>query len=290
MEGVIDAEHHLRIGELSRRAGVSPELLRAWERRYDLLRPVRTPGGFRLYSTADEERIRRMQANLAAGLSAAEAARLAAVQPGEAASGTRPLDADGRALASALDRLDEAEAQRELDRLLAAFTLETVLGSVLLPYLHELGERWATGEATVGQEHFASNLIRGRLLGLGRGWDLGTGPRALLACAPGEQHDLPLIVFGLLLRARGFRITFLGPDTPLDTLAEVAARLEPELVVVSATMPTLLPVDMPVLAALAREHRLALGGAGITHELAEAARAELLDDDPFAAAASIAGR
>jgi DNA-binding transcriptional MerR regulator len=287
---VVEAEHHLRIGELSRRAGISPELLRAWERRYGLLRPIRTPGGFRLYSAADEERIRRMQANLAAGLSAAEAARLAASAPNETGAEAGAPIPDARALAAALDQLDEAEAQRELDRLLAAFTLETVLGSVILPYLHELGERWATGQATVGQEHFASNLIRGRLLGLGRGWDLGTGPRALLACAPGEQHDLPLIVFGLLLRARGFRITFLGPDTPLDTLAEVAARLQPELVVVSATMPTLLPVDIPPLAALARAHRLGLGGAGVTHELADAVRAELLDDDPFAAAASIAGR
>jgi DNA-binding transcriptional MerR regulator len=78
-------EHHLRIGELSRRAGVSPELLRAWERRYGLLRPARSAGGYRLYSADDEARIRRMQAHLSEGLSAAEAARLAA-----AAVGTSP--------------------------------------------------------------------------------------------------------------------------------------------------------------------------------------------------------
>ena len=67
----------LRIGELARRVGVSDHVLRAWERRYGLLRPVRSPGGYRLYSDADERRIRRMQAHLAAGLSAAEAARAA---------------------------------------------------------------------------------------------------------------------------------------------------------------------------------------------------------------------
>src|SRR5437588_2537185 len=67
----------VRIGELGRRVGVSEHVLRAWERRYGLLRPVRTPGGYRLYSDADERRIRRMQAHLAAGLSAAEAARVA---------------------------------------------------------------------------------------------------------------------------------------------------------------------------------------------------------------------
>src|SRR6201987_6568850 len=65
----------LRIGELSRRLGVSDYVLRAWESRYGLLQPVRSAGGFRLSSEADESRIRRMQAHLARGLSAAEAAR-----------------------------------------------------------------------------------------------------------------------------------------------------------------------------------------------------------------------
>ena len=71
---------HLRIGALSRRVGVSPELLRAWEQRYGLLRPLRSRGGFRLYSPADEERVRSMQRHLDAGVSAAEAARLALAQ------------------------------------------------------------------------------------------------------------------------------------------------------------------------------------------------------------------
>ena len=281
-------QHSLRIGELSRRAAVSPELLRAWERRYGLLRPIRSDGGFRLYSAADEERVRRMQAHLAAGLSAAEAARLAAATAEDAAPAGRPLDPDAGALGAALDRLDEGAAQREFDRLLAVYTVETLLGQVVLPYLRALGERWETGEATVGQEHFASNIIRGRLLGLARGWDEGGGPRVLLACAPGELHDLALIVFGLLLRSRGFRITFLGPDTPLDALADTAARLEPELVVLSATMPTLLESDMPQLASLARTHRLALGGAGVPPELAAAVGAELLAGDPVAAAGAVA--
>jgi MerR family transcriptional regulator, light-induced transcriptional regulator len=275
----------LRIGELSRRSGISPDLLRAWERRYGLLRPVRTQGGFRLYSRDDEERIRRMQAHLSEGLSAAEAARLAAGVPDRAAGAT-PLRPDASALAAALDRLDESSAQAEFDRLLGAYTLETLLAEVVVPYLNDLGHRWETGEATVGQEHFASNLIRGRLLGLARGWDLGRGPSAVLACAPGEQHDLPLIVFGLLLRARGYRITFLGADTPVDTVLDVAARVEPELVVLSSTMPGRLEAASRLLELLGRGSRLALGGAGATAELADAVGAELLRDDLVEAAAA----
>src|SRR5206468_4525504 len=62
----------LRIGELSRRLGVSDHVLRAWESRYGLLQPVRSAGGFRLYSEADESRVRRMQAHLAHGLRSEE--------------------------------------------------------------------------------------------------------------------------------------------------------------------------------------------------------------------------
>ena len=115
----------LRIGELSRRLGVSDHVLRAWESRYGLLQPVRSAGGFRLYSEADARRVGRMQAHLARG-----------------------------------------------------------------PYLAELGERWERGTASVAQEHFATNVIRGRLAGLARGWGNGHGPRAVLACPQGSFTTL----------------------------------------------------------------------------------------------------
>ena len=98
----------------------------------------------------------------------------------------------------------------------------------MLPYLRELGERWERGDASIGQEHFATGILRGRLLGLARGWGArARGPHALLACAPGEHHELGLIAFGLGLRDRYWRITYLGPDTPLDTVAEIAEVAAP---------------------------------------------------------------
>ena len=106
-----------------------------------------------------------------------------------------------------------------------------------MPYLRDLGDRWERGEITVAQEHFASNVVRGRLLGIARGWGRGVGPRALLACAPGEQHELGLIAFGLALRAHGWRIEYLGADTPLDTIATSPNTLDVDLVVVSAVTP-----------------------------------------------------
>src|SRR3954453_22592905 len=182
----------LRIGELSRRVGVTPDLLRAWERRYDLLRPHRTRSGQRLSTDADEARVRRRLGHMDRGYSPAVAARLAGQAPprpvppraaAHAAAATPPFPptaaapplmpptgaapADlaglGEELRAALHGLDEAAAESALDRLLAAFALDTVLRDVVLPFLHDLGDRWARGTVTVGQEHFATAVIAGRL-------------------------------------------------------------------------------------------------------------------------------
>jgi DNA-binding transcriptional MerR regulator len=256
------AQGALRIGELSKRVGVSPELLRAWERRYGLLRPTRSPGGLRLYSAEDVERIRRMRQLLAEGFAAAQAAELAlADEPADSEAPAGLVDAMRDELTQALDAFDEAGAQAILDRLVATLTVETLLAQVVFPYLRDLGDRWERGEASVAQEHFASNLLRGRLLGLARGWGRGLGPAAVLACLPGEQHDLGLIGFGLALRARGWRIVYLGTDAPIETVIETCERLQPSLVVLSAVNPERLSPVSAQVRRLAKNHRVALGGA-----------------------------
>lgn len=280
---------YIRIGALSKRVGVSPELLRAWERRYDLLRPDRSPGGFRLYSDADVARVQAMQEHLARGLSAAEAARLAlefsAAETAVDDGFTAPvLDASLANLRQGLAGFDEAGAHSALDRLLAAFGLETVLRDVVLPLLRELGESWARGDTTVAQEHFASQLIRGRLLALARGWDRGTGPRALLAAPPGEMHDLGLIVFGLALRDRGWRVTFLGADTPVDTILDTANRLAPQLVVVVTLLESRLGAVADELRALTEAWAVAVAGAGASEEIAALIGADYVPDGPLEAA------
>jgi DNA-binding transcriptional MerR regulator len=254
----------LRIGELSRRSGVSPELLRAWERRYGLLDPVRSSGGLRLYSLDQLARVRRMQENLAQGLAAAEAAALArrdevaAGAPGPALE----IDTARAELADALAAFDEPRAQAILDRLLALATVDSVVSDIALPYLNELGSRWESGRASIAQEHFASSVLRGRLLGLARGWGRGLGPRIVLATPPDEFHDLGLIAFGVLLRARGWRVAYLGANTPIDSIVEAAAALEPQFVVLAAVSGRRFTSNAEPLRELARAQRLALGGDG----------------------------
>jgi len=315
----------LRIGELSRRVGVSEHVLRAWESRYGLLKPERSKGGYRLYSEADQIRVRRMQAYLADGLAAAQAARaaLADEQPAGIATGlaadpmtvagvatvaqattaeattAEPTTADpasradlaysASALTQALDELDEPGAQAVLDRLLTDFTLETVLRDVLLPFLRELGARWESGAVTVAQEHFASHVIRGRLTGLARGWGSGRGPQALLACPPDELHDLALLVFGIVLNRRGWRIAYLGVNTPMGDAIQVTSDTRPSLVVLSATNPERFTAVRAELTALAGMAPLALAGAGATQDLAQRIGARLLAGDPVTAAEHLTG-
>ena len=279
----------LRIGELARRTGASPELLRAWERRYGLLRPARSQGGFRLYTAADEARIRRMRDYLSRGVAAAEAARLALDTEAAAPDARLPEAAvapaaAARELAAALDQFQEEQAHTVLDRMLAAYRIETVLRDLLIPYLHDLGERWARGEVSVAQEHFAANLVRGRLLGLARGWGQGHGPAAVLACLPGEQHDLGLLAFGISLQRRGWRIIYLGPDTPIATIHHAVGRLRPDLVVLTSTVAEHVAAHADAIADLARTTSVALGGAGATAELASRTGMRLLDTDPVTAA------
>ena len=261
----------IRIGELARRTGVSPELLRAWETRYGLLQPSRSPGGFRLYSVRDEARIRRMTTLIGDGVSAAEAARHALTDDQvHATTIESPLVGQlADELRTALDSFDGAGAHTVLDRLLASVSIDVVLADVLLPYLRDLGDRWAAGRASVAQEHFASNLIRGRLLGIARDWGSGDGPALLLACLPAESHDLGLIIFGILAARRGWRVTFLGADTPLDTVLESIRSLEPSLTVLLATKPSLLATHADEIRRLTALTTTAIAGITDTHAAAD---------------------
>ena len=192
-------------------------------------------------------------------------------------------------LTEALDSFDEDKAQSILDQILAIYSLDALLQQVVMPLLRDLGDRSTVGESSIAQEHFASNVVRGRLMSLARGWGQGRGPIAVLACPPNELHDIALVAFGLALRARGWRITFLGTNTPVETIAETAAAVSPAVVVVAAEMERHLSAVADLIAALAREVPVAIAGAGATPDLASRTGATCLRGDPIAAADRLSG-
>ena len=284
----------MRIGEISRRTGVNADVLRAWERRYGLLRPQRTAGGTRLYSATDETRVRLMQRYIADGLPPAQAAEMVTaarltVRPGRTGA-VPPADvaAAHEEMRASLDRFDETSAQRALERLFGAYSPLAVVRDVMMPYLAEVGDRWADGHVSVAQEHFASNFLHARLLAFARGWDRGLGPRALLACAPDEQHTFGVIAFGVALHHFGWRITYLGANTAVAMIEEAAIHVEPDLVVVAAARSERLVPIADDLRALGRRWPTAIAGPGASPALAARAGARHLDADPVGAAESVA--
>jgi DNA-binding transcriptional MerR regulator len=283
-----DAERGaLRIGALSRRVGVSPPVLRAWESRYGLLQPDRSEGGFRLYSPADEQAVRAMKRHMARGLSTAQAAEAAIAErsegPGDSAGEPGGGSAAGD-LTEALLRYDEAAAQAILDRAFAHQPLEAVLTGLVSETLRGLGDGWAGGEVSVAQEHFASNIIRARLLALARGWDVGAGRPVVLSCLPGEQHDIGLVCFGLALWRRGWRIVYLGQSTPISDMREAIGGVDAPICAVHAHTEDLVLRSEAELSDLASDVRVALTGAGATDAAAARIGAERFAGGPVEAA------
>ena len=273
----MQVERRLRIGELARRTGTSPELLRAWEQRYGLLDPVRSASGYRLYSAADEQRIRAMRARLAEGMSAAQAALAVRVAPA-------PADALER-LSAAFDRFDAAAAEDLLDQLFAARSSEDVIVEVVLPVLSVIGERWRRGEQEIAREHFASNLIGGRLRGLARGWDVepARGPcwRARRASATTSAWSPSASPCASAAGASRCSAT----TAPQRSSSAPPSRSPHLAVVLAAVVPE--PFADPALAALGRGRLLAIGGPGAGPDEAGPLGAVLLEGDPYTAAAQV---
>ncbi len=189
----------------------------------------------------------------------------------------------------ALAAFDEAAANAAFDRALATLTVRSLLADIVMPYLQRLGTRWEAGEASIAHEHFATGIVRGRLLGLARGWGAGSGRIEMLACPPREQHDLGLIVLGLMLRQHGWRIVMLGPNTPIATIAESADRIPPDLIVIASMQPELLDPARDELISLAKLHRVAIAGPGATTALAQDTGTWLIEGSPVDGATAVEG-
>lgn len=286
----------MRIGELAARTGVSTHVLRVWERRYGLLTPTRSAGGYRLYGPQDEWRVRTTARLRDEGMSAAQAAATAlqssrTLPDGTGEGGTQDVAGLRGQLLEAIERFDGTAAQAALDTGLTHLGVETAITDLVLPVLRETGDRWESGEFTVAQEHFASNLVRSRLATYSLAWDSGTGPLAVLACPAEELHDLGLLCFGVVLGRAGWRVRYLGADTPLVTLASAVLALTPDLVTLSAVDEEPLrgaaagldELSEDAAAALAATH-VGVGGAGASAEIAGLLGGTHLDGDPVDAA------
>ena len=274
----------LNIAALAKRTGVAPDTLRKWEQRYGVLRPSRTSGGQRRYDESDVARVEWLTARLAEGWRIGEAAAL--LGKGDAPASSAELR---RAILQAVADADGERIGRLLDHAFALFDLEETLVAVVHPLLEDVGRGWAEDRLSVAQEHLVTAAIRARLERLLADARGGVRGVAVLACAPGERHELGLLMLAVLLRADGWQVAYLGADTPLEDTLEFARTISARIVCLSAAdgarvdelESALAGVRMPEGAALV------LGGSGVTRQRAAAVGAVYVDGDLRGAVAAL---
>lgn len=202
--------------------GLSPELLRAWERRHAVVTPLRTPGGTRRYSAADIERLRLVKAAVDAGHRISEVAglNLEELKGRSSRSTMAPQTPDSlEEVMVALDRLDSAECQRLLSLQLSALGPTQFARDFALPLLHEIGERWANGEFGIAGEHLASGMLRTYLgAALQPTASSLLGSKIIFATPSGERHELGLLMAALAALGAGANPLYLGIELPVEDL------------------------------------------------------------------------
>ena len=224
------------LGAVVRLTGLSPHVLRAWERRYEAVRPLRTAGGTRRYREADVARLRLLHAAVEAGHPIGDIARLSEAEL------RRRIGAEARPrpalkpILDALERLDAEEAERLLGLQLSALGPQRFATWVATPLLREVGTLWGRGKLCIASEHLASALLRS-LLGasLRRSPGVGDRPVILFTTAPGERHELGVLICAVVAAELGARCVYLGPDLPPGEVADAAGRLEAAVVAVGTT-------------------------------------------------------
>lgn len=180
--------------------------------------------------------VKRMATLSSAGVPLARAAEVALKELGAVAPETTSA-ADNLAsrLAAALLAYDEAAAAAEWSSALDIFDVQSAFERVIVPVMRQVGQAWHDGDASVAQEHFATNFVRSRLDMLSRQvLPMRDAPVVLLACLEGEHHELGLLMLAVLLRFHGFRTIYLGQDVPVDGLIRCVEDSQPHVLAVNA--------------------------------------------------------
>lgn len=224
--------------------GLAPGTLRAWEQRYGVVRPVRSEGGFRLYSDDDLAALRAMVKLIEGGMQPAQAAGQvrsgAVVAPvGDFRSAGVPAGLpDPAALIAATRAFDSRALDDLLDVAFAAAGFEYVVDTWLTSALNSVGQAWEDGSLDIAQEHFISAAVMRRLAAaFDAAGNARAGRHVICGLAPGADHEIAALAFATMLRRRGLRVTYLGADLPVSSWVRAVVESRPEAVVVGAPRP-----------------------------------------------------
>jgi DNA-binding transcriptional MerR regulator len=236
---------HFSIKAVSKATGLTVETLRAWERRYAVVQPVRDPSGRRSYAAADIARLRLLRAATELGhpigriasLPGDELARLVA-DSGGVARGPARGDSYVARVIDAAEHSDPVGVEEVLTSAFALLSPSEVLNGVIVPLVKEIGDRWHRGALSIAQEHMVTDILRRLMITASRSFvRADNGPCLVLATLCGERHELGLLMCSWLAAARRYRTHYLGADCPPEEVARFTLDVEARAVLVSLVMP-----------------------------------------------------
>ncbi len=277
------------IAVASERTGLSQDILRVWERRYQAVAPGRGPGGHRTYSDADIARLRLLNAVTSAGRSIGQVARLstselarlakednaARAEREKSGASREPRAADAHAThiidlaLAATTRLDAPDLEHTLRRAIAQLGISSFMEDVASPILRRIGEEWHAGRLTIAHEHLASSTIHDIAAESMRAIGRGTGEATVLVATPtGERHAIGAALVGATAASEGWRVLYLGTDLPASDIAAAAVAARAQVIAMSIiyvqdrartlgelrTLRALLPPSVSII----------VGGAGVS--------------------------
>lgn len=251
----------------ARLTGLTPEVLRAWERRYGVVEPLRTPGGTRRYRAADLERLRLVKAAVDAGHRIGQVARLSPAELERRASATLASPTPGlETVLKAVERLDAARVQHLLSLQLSALGPVRFAHEFALPLVREIGERWASERLGIASEHLSSAVLRS-MLGSALTPTAASllGPRIVFATPTGERHELGLQMAALTAMSAGANPIYLGADVPVEDLLGAVEDASAEVLALSVVCVPTASAGRSIAAiraGLGERVRLWIGGAG----------------------------
>lgn len=246
--------------------GLSTARLRAWERRYAVVRPERQANGYRAYSAAQVALLRAFARLVTGG----ERIGDLAAEPREAviarAETAGAADAPIAAMLESVRRYDRDRLEALVGAQLAELGLRRFAEEIVLPLAEQVGDLWRLGRLPIASEHLASEVIVHALKG-GLRDTPGTGPLLLASALPGERHEWGILATLAAAHADGWQVHYLGADLPLDEVIQAAWTLRPAAVALSASDPDLVERTIPSLAGfvarLPPEARAVIGGRGV---------------------------
>lgn len=289
---------HYPIRAASRMTGLSIDTLRAWERRYQAVAPLRGERG-RAYTDAHIRRLHLLRDAVDRGHAIGQVASFAdsdlerllaapaEIERAAKPAGTEQVGMDGlQSVVAAIESFDYAAANSQLGKLAALLPVHALVGEVVLPLMRIVGDRWHRGALSVAQEHMASAILRNLLGGLARLYaPHSRSARILFATLSGDLHEFGILAAAMLAAEAGFEPLYLGPNLPAREIVAAAERTNPKAVVLGITASEVVPAAMEeirlVVSKLPKSTELWLGGSEVQRVLPAVRRARVFALESF---------